>query len=407
MRPKKRRTSNPPPMMIDIKEDDPRLARRWKRRSIASQSSKISLRRIDCSNVDEYVVGEGNSIACRRVIHDVHDDTHNDSADDDMDPDYKIFIEKLRENGNSYILELLVSDGAVDMISYDTYDEQYGSGIVENTKTMVDFQMNNQRKESDARSSSRRRKVETQRTLRNVPGRVGKSSVAEEKVKGNVVDPILCELKDNLRTRPLPEVLDSINSKFSEQNLAEVDETYQNLLNGVKVEGSNFVFTFENGKEIIYGKDEESSMDSEVNEMDVCNLNIQICMYHFLDERDGCIENSVRKSCLQFREGVMEVLRKPFDEEYRDLFVEATLERKMVRDKELRSGPKQFQLPGCGKSYLDKHHGWLTIFILSINLVRQFFVSLAGLASVDFLLAVSSHRLVGPYLNCMTLEVRP
>ncbi|KAJ8762943.1 hypothetical protein K2173_023072 [Erythroxylum novogranatense] len=369
-------------------------------------------------NVDDFI-GSGVKKNIDMVAADEadHDDSHNDDAGDDMDPHYKMYIEKLRQNGDSYFLEAPTINGVMEIVGYEACNEQYESGTVENPKAMGTFQASKQTNdERDFQNCSRRFETLRQRRARKRRDKMGtrgvlvtENLVVEEKMKKFVLDPSSSELNDHVSNRSSARVLGSVNSKI--ENMDVVDETYRNFLNCVRQEGSYVVFAPKNGKEMILEKYEESSADSEVIVVDVDPFSDDahtpfVTSKYILVESDECIENSIGKSCLRFRDGVMEILEKPFDEkEYQDLLNEATLKRKVVRDKELRSGPKQFQLPGPGKSYLDQHRDLAAIIDSSendkpkvLNLLRGFFY---------WLQRVAHNGVFKPWLDFSCLEVLP
>lgn len=130
---------------------DLRLARRWKRRRIASEnfrpthhSFKASKQTVNGDNnkkkkngaVAEVVVVDSDY---EEFVNDVVEDVHLDSdagsadnlngADKDyvgecLDPHYMIFLENLKEDGKSYVLELALANGNLVVVRYE---EENGS----------------------------------------------------------------------------------------------------------------------------------------------------------------------------------------------------------------------------------------------------------------------------------------
>jgi hypothetical protein len=183
-----------------------RLARRLKRRSIANYNftkkcKKSSFKLEDkCVELDDHASADDNA----RYSDDCHDDvkTENNNEqvgdpqpnmcldDDVVDPDYKIFLENLREDNQSYVVELVISNGMSVLIKYER-KEGLSDGLLkldrwatfkscprrESTKTARTLRTDSKRKIQspndlgDVSGVERTGKTEARITLRNASKR--------------------------------------------------------------------------------------------------------------------------------------------------------------------------------------------------------------------------------------------
>ncbi|KAL5737398.1 hypothetical protein ACOSP7_030159 [Xanthoceras sorbifolium] len=424
----------------DFAYDDDRLARRWKRRRIANENCKL----YSCSNkAPKKTIKNNNKEAEMEVVtidsdyesflNDMEQlvvDNDVDSVDDgvncdgpvtlvrndDGDPQYMMFLDNLKADGNSYVLTLPFGNVTPLVVKYEKEDE----ADVENLETMKGFAVNENIKSGHIwKGPSEREKIEGPR--RNL-----KSSLEREKIENPRRVLKSCSWRDKTESprkffrsdirRENDETLNNLhylvkgektgkprtfrnsprrknmearktlrnvqmidrktpvekNVEMEAENLFNcttndcesdlMDESYQAFLNSVEEVGQNLVYAPEGGEKVVYEKDESGDSDSEVVILDN-NLYsngdytpfISSKSYFLSDDIDGegCT-GSFAGSKSHFREKLMEILQKPYDQkEFTDLMGEVSQRRPLVRYIELRGVTKRVILDSYGKSYLD------------------------------------------------------
>ncbi|XP_059630631.1 uncharacterized protein LOC132273659 [Cornus florida] len=336
--------------------NDERLARRLKRKGLATGNSEPNTsssrlkrtreeNRLGRETDDDFRpntsssrlkrTGEENRLGCEtdddfgshmndRELADLVGEGGGDDLpdeEDDMDPKYKMFLENLSEDGNSYRLEVTVLNGRSLLIRYEKeceLDNELELQTARKSGDCLNIKKIEVRKDvSDVLSKD---KIETQKNSRNVLGK------------------------------------DMMESPKSLEN-GRVDKCYREFLNCIELEGDCIVFVTDNGKRVNYEEDVDSSSDVEIIEMDNApskNPFVTSRMFDSSmegDKRVGLPRESKRS---QFREKVMDILRKPFDqEEYEELLHNIKELKPVERNIDLRSGPLSYHASNSFKSYLD------------------------------------------------------
>uniref|UniRef100_A0A2P2JC48 Uncharacterized protein n=1 Tax=Rhizophora mucronata TaxID=61149 RepID=A0A2P2JC48_RHIMU len=360
---------------------DVRLARRWKRRCIANQKFKLNskdnnstrrscteLKKVpDCTYIQIDSDNDDDDHSDIQITfgsldgndgNDTENAEHNDFFDN-VDPDYKLFLENLKKDGKSYFLEVPVVDGILEIITYESEDKQWDGCIIENSKKTRDFpereSLNNNRV---LRSSSKRQSMESQSNLR-------------DGMETQVATHNGCS-----SNTPNSKTLKS--TKCCEKNFNMEDESYKIFLNSLKIEGRHIVFLPEGGGKLTYEKDEQSSSDSEVIELDVDSFSGGVKGPFVTgkdsveEDGDGFLKSSGGNNCSEYRERLMEILRRPFDKrEHRDLLNKVSCKRELLGERETRSGKRrEYSMGILGKSYLEQHCGTANINSGFVSLVN-------------------------------------
>ncbi|KDP32869.1 hypothetical protein JCGZ_12161 [Jatropha curcas] len=205
---------------------------------------------------------------------------------------------------------------------------------------------------------------------------------------------------ENIDTvRPKPEAAGATKHDQKHKMKCDiVDPCYNTFLSSLKREGKYWVFMPESGGKVVYGEDEESSSDSEVIVMDndpfadedyspfvSSKSKPDDALY---EDGKGCIKSSFRNGHSLFRESLLEILRKPYDEkEYEELLGEVYVHRPVKIEKDMRNGRTRVCLAGRSPSYLDLHKDLHRKILEAgsnkskiLNLLRGFFYWLQNLA---------------------------
>ncbi|XP_062022987.1 uncharacterized protein LOC133739258 isoform X2 [Rosa rugosa] len=337
--------------------------------------------------------------------------------DDDMDPQYKIFWDNLKEDGNSYVLEMVQEDGRVKQIRYHQgdglpdeldLDAMHSQGKqktkFKNRETMANLEDAPEKRFSVKKrnvklealepvsdgtnvcsskrprlevpntpkslgSSPQKEKTETRRNSRSV---IKKRNLEDRPEKKNGLEKKSSMLKKNVKEADADPLSGRTNGRSHKQSGSKylrfseggcnseaesdsnlTDDSYQEFLSCTKDDGKVMVFTSRICGPLIYDSDEESSSDSDVIVLD-------------RDPHEGyrtpIIDVDSRRSTeshSQFRQGIMQDLKRPYHlEEYTNLLEDWSRQRAATgHDKNLRNGNvKSYALPGeFGKSYQEMY----------------------------------------------------
>ncbi|KAK3016028.1 hypothetical protein RJ639_005288 [Escallonia herrerae] len=156
-----------------------------------------------------------------------------------------------------------------------------------------------------------------------------------------------------------------------EYNLADdtVDSSYRWFLKNMQKEGDHFVLVRSDGKRIVYEEDDqESSSDSEVLMMDNDPYCCKGDNTPFVHSRvfdastqtvdQPCIGNPTKHEHSQFRENLMGILQRPYNqEELEKLWQEVKEQKPMEGRRNLRGAIISFRKDEYSKSYLDHYKG--------------------------------------------------
>lgn len=408
--------------------NDERMARRSKRKCVRNKESKVnnsfshSLKRVleyqilGGEMVDEDYLCFLNHLAedfkSRNSI--VQD--NDESGEDDDDPHYKMFLDKVKVDGKSYVLEVAVKNEVPFYIKYeaedtsDDEDDELELPIMRKWTSAVDIESSEAAK--DLRMETRKNLTNLYRedvmdSLKSTRNRVGsettglvvENDIAHEPLnhvsgKGNgfssekhcpkdshlinadserrmevdLVDECYQFYLNGIKGEadcPRDSVLIEVDSEH-EMDVDLVDDSYQIYLDGIKREADS---TTEDAKPVKCEKMEyESSSDSEVlmalNASDFYQGNYSPFetskRYFTLSDEDDqhCLGNPNTSNHSGFREKLMDKLSESFDhEEYEKLWQDITEQRLKERLFNFRSGIikscKKFNEPG--PSYLEQY----------------------------------------------------
>ncbi|KAA8546454.1 hypothetical protein F0562_002807 [Nyssa sinensis] len=494
--------------------NDERLARRLKRRRLDIKTFELNtcsrtLRRtLEDNQLGDGMVDEdfNKSLNHLGLCSESRCSRGEDDDEDDIDPQYKMFLEKLKEDGKSYVLEVAVSNGMSTYIKYeaeDGSDDEHepqtlrksrdvskrvklegGRGLMnvqskdkmethKNLRTkhpvsretngcrsqkpslednplsdpecgcqMVDenyqeflnctklegdcmvltlkdgkrvtYEEDDVERSSDLRNISTKDKMETPMNLSNVLEK-GRNSVVENDLKSVPECPVSPETNGCWSQKRSPKDNHLSGPECGSQL---VDESYQAFLSCIKLEGGCLVLATNDGKTVKYEEEEEdveSSSDPEIlvtDNVSYCNEGnynpfVTSRLYDPSMEGDGwhCVGNPNKSNHSQFREKLISILRRPYDNnEYEELLEEINARKPMEGRRELRGGTKSYSADKCSKSYLD-HHSDLRSKIDAqfdrrkvLNLLRGFFFWLKNL---------SHEGAFRPWLDTVCLAVMP
>ncbi|XP_059630626.1 uncharacterized protein LOC132273657 [Cornus florida] len=381
---------------------DERLARRLKRRRLGTGNSDLNTSRSTLKRtLEENQLGDDidedyvSYLNYRESVDSVRESDDDDVCDEeDMDPDYKMFLENLRD-GDSYELEVTMTNGRSLLIRYEK-----------------ECELDNELELQSARKSGDCSNRENIGACKDVSVVLSKDKIQTQKTSRSILG------KDKME---FPKSLEN----------GVVDECYQVFLNCIELEGDCLVFVTENGKRVKYEEDDiDSSSDVEILEIGSTPSKhpfVASRMFYSSLEGDNwqCLGNSSESNKSQFREKVVGILGRPYDQEEYELLLHNIKVRKPVqRNLELRpsrslktrkpvqrnldshcSGPLFYQASNIGKSYLD-HYDDLKSKIdearfdrhKELNLLRGFFFWMQNL---------THEGAFRPWLDSSCLEVMP
>uniref|UniRef100_A0A5B6YY25 Uncharacterized protein n=1 Tax=Davidia involucrata TaxID=16924 RepID=A0A5B6YY25_DAVIN len=264
---------------------DERLARRLRRRRLDIKAFELNT----CSSTLKRTL-EDNQLGDEMVDEDYNKflnhlgesrcsggEDNDDDDEDDTDPQYKMFLEKLKEDGKSYILE--VENGGMSVsIKYEVEDGSDGEHEpptprqsrdvlkrvkLEGGKDLMNVpSKDNMKNQKNLRNILSKDKMETSKNLSNGFEKERRNSVVEKDLKSVPEHPVSWEANRCWSQKP-----SSKDNHLSETECGRqmVDESYQAFLNCIKLEGDCVVLAMKDGKRVKYDEDDvESSSDSEI-----------------------------------------------------------------------------------------------------------------------------------------------
>ncbi|KAI8531390.1 hypothetical protein RHMOL_Rhmol11G0132700 [Rhododendron molle] len=396
---------------FDFMNDD-RLARRWKRKCVRNKELKFncfsqSLKgALEDQKLGGGMVDEDYLSFFNHVVKDMESRNSMVKDDDESgedDPHYKMFLEKLKEDGKSYVLQVAGKNEVSLYIKYeaeDSSDDELQPPGIRKSRIVMD---------TESLEAAKDLRLETQKNWTNT-GRVymmdwvGSEttySVVERDMTPEPVNHVFGKENGFSSDNPCPKdshfeigsehetavemvdecyqiYLNGIKGKadstvpsIEDTEVEMVDECYQIYLNGIKGKADSTVPTIEDTELVKDEKmDDRSSSESEVlvalNASDFGEGNYSPFetpkLYVTWVEEDGlqCLGNPKTSFHSRYREKLMEKLSESYDhEEYDKLWRDITEERPKERHFHLRSGivksGKKYGVPG--PSYLDQYPG--------------------------------------------------
>ncbi|EOY16456.1 Uncharacterized protein TCM_035219 isoform 1 [Theobroma cacao] len=313
-----------------------------------------------------------------------HDHDHDREKGKERDPQYEMFLENLKPDGTSYLAEIPLSSGLSIIIRYEEKEQE----SFENVERMRNFKSNSKRVKAEVPDYldgfSRKAKTDLRRIKANVPENSGGFSrkakaettktvkkdlkIGEKKRKEKARDVPNGERKSAVDENQVKEEAedDSVPHRSSgepskKMSLDMVDESWEEFLNSRSKRDEKMVFSDESGHDGRHWKDDESSSDVEILASDNIPFHeggytpfVPAKSYQSLtgDESWEGIKNF---SLSQFREKLMNLLKKPYDQEEFDyLWREVTYKKPVQGVRDLRNGRmKAYSTKTDGKSYLD------------------------------------------------------
>ncbi|XP_057470150.1 uncharacterized protein LOC130759084 isoform X2 [Actinidia eriantha] len=423
---------------------DEKLARQLKRRRHNIMESEINdsshtLKRILENNrlgkgmMDkEYVTFLNHLMEYFESRFSVRDDGDNgDDIDegDDVDPDYKMFLQELREDENSYVLKTVYNNMALSF-KYESkvgLDDEHEPPTLRKSRRISDTEKREAAKKM--RDLQSKDKMDTQKNMRYV---ASKGMMGSTENTGNVKgkERRNSEVEKDLKSGPVKHVSGKKNGPSCQkpspmgnehETVADmIDEDYQIFLHGLKEENAWYTFETKDGNKVTYeGPVVQNSSNSEVYATDNAsdfnkghyNPFETSRLFTSLMEEDEwqCIGNPSAGKSSVFRQKLMGKLREPYDqEEYKKLW-EMINDRtpKDGRHRDLRGAAslKSYLKDECNPSYLEHYSGLKKKIDAAkvdrhklLNLLRGFFFWLENLVYEDAFC---------PWLDSSCLAVMP
>lgn len=420
----------------DFTLGDERLARRWKRRCIAHQNSsktpkdvtkkcnrknETDIEIVDIDSDYENFLTDMDQLVAADDVNNVDDNANCDvslplerSHDGDiLDPQYMMFLDNLKVDGNSYVLTLTFGSGAPLVVKYEKDDNNAP-----------------RRKNKEARNRLRNNKSS------NVPIIDRKVPVVDTNVELEPDNVFHCPTNDcvsDMMDESYREFLNSLKDDgqnyvyapeggekvvyekvVSDSASDMIDESYQEFLNSLEDGGRNFVYAPEGGEKVVYEK-EASDSDSEVVILDANSFPdgeydpFVGSKSHILGidvDGEGCAGGLARSKEAQFRKKLMKIFQRPYDhKELKDLMRAVSQQRPLEeRPRILRGREVNRKSRSLGKSYLELYDLARTIHEVKdqrriLNVLRGFFF---WLENVSF-----EGGAFKPWLDAACLEVLP
>ncbi|KAA8538394.1 hypothetical protein F0562_028060 [Nyssa sinensis] len=200
----------------------------------------------------------------------------NDDGQEDTDPQYKMFLEKLKEDEKSYVLEVAVNNGMSEFIKYEAEGKSDDECEPQTPRKLKRVKIEGGK---DVRNIQKD-KIETPKILGNISNKIRwkfpknlsnlsdkeRTLVVEKDLKSGLAHPVSHETNGCRSQKPNPE--DNHLSKLecqSEMVGGMMDESYQEFLNCIKQESNCVVLVTKDGKRVKYEEDDvENSSDLEV-----------------------------------------------------------------------------------------------------------------------------------------------
>ncbi|KAK3135527.1 hypothetical protein QOZ80_5BG0420000 [Eleusine coracana subsp. coracana] len=290
--------------------------------------------------------------------------------DSEIDPSYKFFLENLRIDGDTYVLD--VPNGDHGMPVSVRYEENMSCGNLTD-KNATDFPNNSLGRSWGAPKGKR------------------KGEVSSKAASGNV-------------DHSFSPLTSSVKRKMKD---SEIDESYELFLSLVKFKDGFMIIEPEPGVTIVY--EQEEDMPARYDELRagssanrpkplvslVGNIEGNAMRGHVLrtksSDLNACKDDQGAQCALicsgfsTFDEKLNSILNQPYDQnEYEELWKKATDRKPVNRQRHLRSASKHYATKEIGLSYLD-HYPDLAVQIGSadsderLSLLRKFFFWLENL----------------------------
>ncbi|KAG5222655.1 Ribosome biogenesis protein [Salix suchowensis] len=193
-------------------------------------SSKRNTRSTDNGKVNVDLVNGfvENSIGTNGALDDgnnKYDGFVGDGAGTNEDPDYKMFLDKFRQDGKSCILEIPLTNEISITVRYHSQDGAYDGCDMEKPDTEKDcpkrqnkgttklLKIDSRIERMETMSDTRKERVVASRKLRGVTARAIEISEAESKKKTKYMNPISCRGDGHAGKRPSSEALCPTNCK--------------------------------------------------------------------------------------------------------------------------------------------------------------------------------------------------
>ncbi|XP_058089836.1 uncharacterized protein LOC131236576 isoform X2 [Magnolia sinica] len=312
-----------------------------KKRCLRSNSSKLNS---SSHPQQKYVsISKMDSISCdedyMRFLKSLRANNGSNCMEDDTDFEYKLFLDHLREDGKSYVLEMIDLECEVPIfVKYEGDD-----------------------------GSSDEIKLESQ-SSGSIAGKRRRPCTAKKGRKCHKSGPAHCKGNRGLR-RKSGKVVTCSYSPDCDCKTGEPleDDSYQTFLNHVRLHGYSMILELENGISVKYEEENEDLTASEVSTTKdaLHQSELVSTLYSTSQQLSDSSVYEVDGSSLDlqphcklsyFRKKLMAFLNMPYDpKEHEELFKEATSCKALYSQRVLRTSCKSYPTMKHGISYLDHH----------------------------------------------------
>ncbi|KAF3447049.1 hypothetical protein FNV43_RR12229 [Rhamnella rubrinervis] len=364
----------------------------------------------------------------------------SDVSDHDEDPDYKLFLENLREDGKSYALQVFVGNEMSELIKYEEEDWLRDGLKLDTPKTLEGCPANQKTKDKKAQKGISKREMkstsnnfdniscredpkslrssryemrlenmETLETSNEVPSERRKNSVVKRNANVKQSGHVSGRRKVSSHVGPGSEAIYLAENGKNHEAKFDADESYLLYLDALERDGEEVTSVCQSDSLLRTDEDEKTESlkmtDEDPFGHETYTPFVTSKYYHDPIEVDSCNER-LETSNSRFREKLIEILKRPYNSiEYEDSLQEISCRRPIVRDRDLRSGTKSYKSDYISESYLD----WCTELSEKIHLARDNRLKTLNLLRGFFywLQNVSGEGVFRPWLDPECLEVLP
>lgn len=223
----------------------------------------------------------------------------SDICDDNEDPDYKLFLENLREDGKSYALQVFVGNEMSELIKYEAEDWLQDGLKLDTPKTLEGCPVNEKTKDKKSlkeisnremksignnfdnissrddpksprmnRYEMRSKKMETLETSNEVPGKRRKNSVVERNENVKQSGHISGRRKGSSNIRPGSEAIHLAKNEKNNEAKFDADESYLVYLDEFERDGEEVISVCQSDNPLRTDEDEKTESDLEMTDKD-------------------------------------------------------------------------------------------------------------------------------------------
>ncbi|XP_038899188.1 uncharacterized protein LOC120086550 [Benincasa hispida] len=310
-------------------------------------------------------------------------------SDKEVDPVYRMFVQHLTEDGKAYKLEIPSVNGMKVYVKYEEREQ-------EEKQEQSSPKNNHNRKRAGTtrilRSASKKKEIER-------PAKESPVPLFEKVFNLDCAKSISHGADGNSSTIPGTDLRSAKHLSQSDSDSNLIDEDYKTFLTDFFYDDDHrLIYMPVDSRSIVYEEDESTS-DSELVMVDTgrCKQSRdsfgRTYSYSTMDVDSGkCLQSPGIRNGSNFRERLMKVLKRPYDQREYDYYLyEVSCRKPQVRHRELRRRVlKAYTVETYGKSYLHIYSELATKIqevqydrLRTLNLLRGFFYWLQNLSHED------------------------